>query len=1205
MLATTISPKLRGIILGAFDLYAAEEQNVIREESRQRYANSLYKFFYEVLVRIDDSRFLDSFYDHISRLYVELDSNSVLATKLINLVLRKMDSDLEVKLEILYSGKKNSLDLILNYATNILSNSLRLAEIDSAKLLQLINFYSKYEFSPKPPLKQFSMADRPGILIRKRFAALHKQKVYAAAAAVVAAAEKINEAISDSEESTPSYALFPFVPEPVLRQSWGGEGVSLFNAAKDLDILGKFFGRTENSISGEMNLVGDFLRILKAGSFGAQSEFTDDFFISGTNFFGRFNQLFAASGESSESIWGLGFLKPLVNTRSFQSAHRTLDPVEYLFRNGIKDRLGEERIGRKETQDVLPLSIYANNLVKRAYKIGGHILSLKHSLDKNGRLKNYEGLGSIKYPLEALEKVFPVDLSCYQKSKMAGLIGALENLAAATASAQEHIYMGSFPGTTLEEIVPWIGDMKNRIETIAKSIETVGYKSGDIIPNIPLEVSGRNRSDFERYFKNFGYSQNKVEKILTSRSLGDLVGHFEDVMTSQDAKSFLHSYDLAKLVYSIAGEAGIEAVLEYMLAPDTSGLARVFNLLDIKRDQFLKIDQYKYGKLVGALYAMGKAADPNPIEKLIPLLRAKNSTIGQSLKIVSEFRLDYPVKETFEINILDVLIDQMAWGHNQSSPLMMDLSCKECLADAPASLREWIQTIDESAGSALKESLLGMLERRQGITYSELSELLRLGENYGFGVLGGITQSIRGGDFSAVLRGIYRSGLAVLMRPRKSATQPLNSVVRDQTDQALSGLVSNLGAFSTDLQLMAYRLLISSEDETLDRYDPETLNYDIIINLLNKPLKTYPRVIQALGPDSGGRLPYRYNRTILKQVLEQSEISEPPGIGNSPRVTREFGQSGLTPDIAALLEAPKVLPTAQSRELDAAVPMVKINLDSFSKERFSSIVPGWQKQRDAFSPVGSEAGTPQDLAADIGTAAEEYRDGNTLEPIFPTSISTPSFNPLSDYAVSLMPDDVVSPIRGSYYLSKDSDFRPRIESTALGKKKYDPVESCKKFGTSDSKCRELFKDYRPVECAEYLYNKSTLIQEDFLPPRPAGAKTIPLSRPLGTTGALNPSGAFLPNSYKALPYYLRGWTPISLAPNGEPLGIGLPSLDADGWDNSSLGLNAFLSENPMPVDEQECVRYDRTKDIQKCLNLLRCRRLSAELRPSYCTGVEF
>ena len=166
------------------------------------------------------------------------------------------------------------------------------------------------------------------------------------------------------------------------------------------------------------------------------------------------------------------------------------------------------------------------------------------------------------------------------------------------------------------------------------------------------------------------------------------------------------------------------------------------------------------------------------------------------------------------------------------------------------------------------------------------------------------------------------------------------------------------------------------------------------------------------------------------------------------------------------------------------------------------------------------------------------------------------------------------------------------------------IKSCIEFGTSEQKCKQLFKDYEEVGCKEYLYNKSSLIE-----PTPTAVAVnsgaIPLGRPLGITGALNPSEVFLPNSYKRLPYYIEEAevSPLALSALGEPLGVDVSLGGLPGWENTSIGINYFLSNNPKPKNEQECSRYTDISDLQKCFNALKCIRLR-ERGPSYCTGVE-
>ena len=1204
---SSILAKLENIIFKAFDRYELEEQKRILEKNKRSYAISLQKFFTEIFLRLDQSSiFLSSFYDDITRLYLELGNNEVFISKIINYIIQILNEDKEIRLEILYSGKKNSFDLIINYTLGLLDNVLNISKVDSSKLLQLVNFYDNYDFAKtKPRISQLKRADSPQRLIKERFLDIHKRKVYEAVTQFTNSAQKINNVISDSSDYAENNYFNKSIPSDLLKQSWGGQGSSIYSISQDLDIIGRYFGRTEDSIAGEAELIDKFLSMLRAASFGSVNAISNEFVVSGNNFFGKFNLLFAAGGRAESSLWGLNFLRPLTKTRAYQSVDLSLDPIEYLFKTGIKDRLGDEKLGKKATVSVLPISLYIESLLKHAKKIGGYALSLLNSLDSNGRLRYYEGLGNLKYPLESLVAAFPVaTISCGSSRPNTGIVGALENILTSITAVQNSLNLSSFPGKTLEEMVPWFDSIKNKVEMIFNIIKVTGYKAGDLIPDVPLQVSGRTREDYTRYFKSIGYSDNKIEKILNSRNLTDLVVAFEGRMSSDDVKSFLQGYDLSKFIYSIAGEEGITAVIEYLTSPDEEQIARLFSILDVRPDRFLKLDQYKYGKLIGSLLSIEKAANISSIEKLIPLLRAKNSTIGQSLKIISDFGLDYPIRNSLDIPVLETMLNQLSRGYSEVNPLALDYTCKEALVDAPESLRQWVRLIDSSKGEADATKIINLLQNTAGITYTQLGDILNSQDSPGFSLLSGILEGFEGGEFTQILRSIYKSGLAVLMRDNASYSKKKIRIVPQDTDDLFLGLIDNLEKFSIDSQLINYRLLVSSEESSaLEVSSERGSDFSVIFNLINKPISTSPPVIQSLGPDPSGRLPYKYNKTLLKEILELSPLLEPPGTGNSPRLTRRYSQGVLSPELAFLLETPKSSPTFFANQEFNVSPLVKIDRDTFYRNKFSDIRPS---TTSSFTPTGDleeTAITPVDGIIDVGSSSEEYRDGLSVEPLFNTS-KFDYFNPLSDYITDNLSSDVSVPISGSYVLDKGLNNDTNLFDPNLLTKKYDPVKSCTDFGTSEQKCKRLFKDYEEVDCKEYLYNKSSLIE-----PTPnsitQGIDSIPLSRPLGVTGSLNPSATFVPNSYKRLPAYVErsSATPIALNSDGEPLGVEVSLGSEQGWENTSIGLNHFLENNPRPKNEQECSRYSDVKDLRKCINILRCLKLR-ERGPKFCNGLE-
>jgi hypothetical protein len=484
---------------------------------------------------------------------------------------------------------------------------------------------------------------------------------------------------------------------------------------------------------------------------------------------------------------------------------------------------------------------------------------------------------------------------------------------------------------------------------------------------------------------------------------------------------------------------------------------------------------------------------------------------------------------------------------------------------------------------------VGFLENNHGITYSELADVLRTVEAPGFSLLSGILEGYQGGAFTRILKDIYASGLAVLMRKETAYSPHKPRFVQEDTDDLFIGLITTLEKFSVDSQLINFRLLISPESSSITSIsDDRGLDFSLIANLSNKPLDSYSILIESLGPDRSGRLPYTYNKTILQETINSGGVSEPPGLGNSPRLTREYPEGILSPELGFLLEKDLDTTPFSSIEFTSPVPFVKIDKENLYQRRISDI---------NYSTIEG--------IDDIGSGGEEYRDGISVERLFNT-LKSNSFDPTSDYIVEKIPAEVSIPISGSYYITNNNIYNANFFDPNLSKLRFNPIESCIEFGTSEQKCRQLFKDYQEVSCKEYLYNKSSLIEQS---PRPTTlvSSSIPLDRPLGVSGSLNPSGTFLQNPYKRLPHYIEDneIEPNALSSSGEPLGVNISLLEnLPGLENTSIGLNSFLRKNPKPKNEQECSRYIDINNIQKCFNVLRCMKLR-DRRPKYCEGLEY
>lgn len=1191
MIVDTIRPRLNTLIEQAFRLYEVEQQKVVFAANRPVYARAFYDFFLDIFNRLGDAIFLESFYSITIELYTLTGSGENFVSEIIRKFLEILDSQTAILYEMSYNGQKNSFDLIINYCLNLLSSQENLSKIDSSILLRLIDHYDSYVYDRLPQRVYLKRPDRPlgrgSRFFKKRFDDVHRDKVYEIASQVINSSAKINRAISDSAEYLEDTIFQTPLDDGILRRSWGGEGDSIYKSCRDVHSLSKRLGRTEDSKASEVEFAEKVIRLVKAASFGANFNYPE-FIINSQNFFGRFNTIYTVGETESREIYGLGFLEPLALTRSLQSATPGLDPIRALFSSGIKNRLGHDdnKLGHNLRNKIAPLSLYFSSALRKARNIGWNVLSIERALDDNGRLRGYEGLGSLKYPLDALCHIFPTQFRSRNSGIFGGLTGALDFITRGIASIEENINEGAVPSQTLESMVPWLNQIKSKIEIIVSIIETVGYKSGDIIPNIPINVTSRTRKDFQEYFSRSGYNHSETEKILSSKNIRELIDNFSNKMTYADVRSFVGCYDLCSLVYSIGGEAGLQQVLEYLYEPNSEGFARLYEILEKRQSKFIKLDSFKYGKLIGSLYSVLRLTNSAQVENLKKYLRGKNSTIGESLKIVAELGLIDPLKDATQVDMITPLIDQSSWGTTSGGDsVILDSNYSLALKNAPFELREWSGLIKNSAGFANQQDLILLLNSMSGVTYDQLISILRLDSNPGLSVLSGILDGARGGQFTRLLRDFYMSGLALLSRDYHSSARSGNSTV-GKNDFYMVDLVENMRRLTVDLDLAMYRLVTSTSRtfsiNNVDSRENTNVSQDIV-NSLNKPIESISNYILSLRLDSQGDLPYKYNSSAIRRTLEENGLSEPPGIGNSPRFLRRFKPNTLTPELAFLL-------SNQSNTQSITTLNSKYNLSAQSYIKISRANLEWKEPTNV----------PEKLELENALSTDPYT--LDLQPNFLTSSSRPVFSTyvrpapfpeINSYVESTINKSLTTPVQGTYGI----DYIDEEDPTDFID--YDPVRTCEEFGTSRSKCKELFKDYQRVSCAEYRYNRSSLV-EDNLIYEPQQASSVVIDRPLGYGGAPNPSSVFLPNFYKEPPSYISGGSGIDK--DGEPFGdYTLNELDI-AQSNTALSLKEYINKYGFPIDERDCSRKSDIANLNKCLNALLCQKIPEKNRPKVCLG---
>lgn len=834
------------------------------------------------------------------------------------------------------------------------------ATIDSSKLLKIVDFYAYTDSTIS--VQGFNNYTTTKSLNIRRFNEIFKTKVLKYVNELSSYSDQINSAIADSSPSVLSSSAWN-INESILAETWGGEGKKLSNDLKHLKSVVESLGGSEASVSGRVELVSEAAKILNLVCFGVKNGTYKYSEISNKDIFGSFYKLYSGKKEPTR-IYGLKFLEPFLSLKSFNTLNPLKPPfsnkIIQKFYNGFPDKKSESLSYEKTDKtlegvfDVIRISLI--NLVGECNSIGDIVDSTLNSLRLDGSLENFKGLGNIKYILQMLRDLF---VPTYENSSQ-GLNRAFNYFSESLFNLVDNISQNSLNGEFIEKLIPFLIEVQVHLDSFKSTLEITGVRKGELISNINARLSKKTKKDVVDFLRRNNYSIEHIEYLSEITSFDQLLeAYADDFVDSQDIISFFKAYEQTEYLYLLAGERGIYSFLDYLNNPSISNVRKIYELIERNLSKYQYVDRFKLGKLVGTLLHINRATNLDRFMSYASMLKAKNSDIFQSLKVLDALQID-PLKQHNELNILNEFIDQLASGSYEY--VKGDIGCEEAFKKAPLAMKKWIGIFDSALGSANIEMIKGFLNNNFGITPKELETYFRTSDNKGLSTLGGMLSGVSGGRFTKLLRHLALSGSLVSMSTPSIKTTSQRFLIQD--DLYLRELYEKLENLSRLMSLVYNRLLVGFDVNT-NSINSKTS--DVIKDLAHKPLELVKEYFNFISKTAN----YEPQLGVFSQQLREIDNQLPPGIGGSP-TDYIFIQNYIPPE--------RVLYTRETLPQEP---------DTLGSQRFyvQSEITRWFLKTDYYNE------TSRGIEQSLGEVLSEPTIESTYQPIpnFDTYLNTIQF----------------------------------------------------------------------------------------------------------------------------------------------------------------------------------------------------------------------
>lgn len=665
--------------------------------------------------------------------------------------------------------------------------------------------------------------------IPRSFKEIYDANVSSRAKTVTSAAEDINSVTSDSKLNTE----LPEVNESLLCATFSGEGNKIYTDIKSLYAYSIEFGGYEGSITGSVEYQFSYYEYFMAMCYGRT--------LSNSSVgyeFGKFEQIYSRK-TTENKIAGLKFLDNLSYTRSANQSTSAVNPVALKYSEGLKNRYVSAKTRNLDIVSLVLESVYVACL-----KVGDSVKSLLN--------RPPVGIGDTNLHFESLARVFPESYD--MSSRSTGLTGSVKSL----LTAYNSLY-------SLLEDQPDISDLSGKLESMSgvlqnltSTMKTAGFKPGGHVGSLRLTNYEPQSEKVAERLSKLGFNSYEVQEIMSITDFKDLLNKFAPLTDSQDVISFFRAYDLTKLIYEFGGQTAIDQYVDFLygIDPETS-LLRVLNLLDSNRSAASRVRGSGYARLIGYVITLTYAVDPGQLATLNSILERNNLDIFDSITQILQRGIPTVLKKKENIDMLSGVAAQIVVPDNSGYEYQKPV---------------WNKLIEQSAGNAKLEDLSGMYDRTEGITPTELYEIL--GRPSPTSPMGKILDGVRGGRLTSLIRYCNLFGLLYSISPYKNSGQLSN----ESADQFVS--ILNL---IDKIDLLAEQMNVAGTviSEVSDNSTEKTTYSEPVVQAQNKEFAAFVDLItkESTGPG----------------------ILESPGIGNSRVPNGQKISNSLTPEEAAII----------------------------------------------------------------------------------------------------------------------------------------------------------------------------------------------------------------------------------------------------------------------------------------------------------------
>lgn len=1005
----------------------------------------------------------------------------------------------------------------------------------------------------------------------------------------------INAVSSDSEIK--EYSDSVIVNNDLLTTTFGGEGKTLFETIKKLKVLTEYFGGYQGSVLGGVEYITKFSEYLFGCAYGRDKGGAFEL-IDNQASFGKFDLLFA-SKISINKIPGLNFLKGFLKLKTFIHNQQipeginvdqktiTYNPIYVQFKDGVVDRYVPRN--KKDSYTVTPridlLLAGIETLYKRCLYLGDLTKSILNSLDPRGRLRRYEGLGSIEPQLKEIQRIFPPSeyLNDLPFGPGPGFSGNIKYLLESYIRLSNTFIFTQLPGKSLEFILEVSFAINEQMKSVIDTINKLSISSFSYIPNISTKSFKSQNTEIIGFLRSLGFKDSEINNLLEANNFSELITSFSPLSDSNDLKSFFKGFELSQLIYEIGGEEGLNAYLSFLYS--TSSVEGLLNILEIaqkdkSKGTYIQINQYP--KLIGLLIGLTYAIDPNQLIKFTKILGQNNLVLLESITYLFQSGQENIIKSRNDVELLQPIIDQVIQGNYNDPLLTPDLNYPQANDLVPIALKKWTEQIGDNLGNIESVNLIqNLYDKSIGLTGKELISIL--GTASPLTPLGQMLDGFNGGNFTKFIQYANITGLGIKLGFYKNSAQ-LNNFKLNSTASS-AGILQFIEGLENIVEATNIINIIfeSNLDYTYTFETNEKLT--TLLNAQNKTFESLSNVVTELLSSKD-----EDNIIFISNLAGDSPILESPGIGNSRLPNRIPVINSITPE--------------QYRVLFAQTPNTNI-LNQIPAQTVENLVNNFIKFNESNKLINLIDQTNESKSLIDNSARNVSWEPATQYEDSPREINVPSirYKVPGIYSDEELSKPIQSNVLGASYLQDNSIDNP-VPAALL--KEFDPIASCKRFGGNN--CDEIYENVGE-RCVNEL-NKS-LYPEEYKSIPNTSLGTISIDRPLGTFTDYKPYKSFVSTSeYNTPPTYVsllggniegfgNGGEPITSQIFSNPLVFKSGGGEVSEYNNTEFGVIEGIKAKLEKSSEFNCATLNSPFEYQICMNIMKCKKFSLPFEGNY------